>query len=240
MRWFEELVNMGVMEIMTETRERVARQILTDGPISASALANRFKVSDVAMRRLLDALEAAELIRGHEEAPFGPAKPKGRGRPARVFSITEKGRNYFESAYDKIANDAVDYINEISGKQGIKEFAKRRSIKLAQKFSVFIKDKDPLEKKVLALKEQLTREGYLASVQEEMGPTQTLLLCQHHCPIGHVATEHPEFCEAETKMFSDLLGVNVTRLSTMATGGEVCTSLVSKQTSKAHKIAQKK
>lgn len=225
---------------MTETRERVARQILTDGPISASALAGRFNVSDVAMRRLLDALEAAELIQGHEEAPFGPSKPKGRGRPARVFSITDKGRDYFESAYDKVANDAVDFINEIAGKEGIKEFAKRRSQKLAQKFNVFIKHKDPLEKKVLALKEQLSREGYLASVQDEMGPTQTLLLCQHHCPIGHVATEHPEFCEAETQMFSDLLGVNVTRLSTMATGGEVCTSLISKQNSKAQKLAQTK
>lgn len=231
---------MGVMEIMTETRERVARQILTDGPISASALAGRFNVSDVAMRRLLDALEAAELIQGHEEAPFGPSKPKGRGRPARVFSITDKGRDYFESAYDKVANDAVDFINEIAGKEGIKEFAKRRSQKLAQKFNVFIKPKDPLENKVLALKEQLSREGYLASVQDEMGPTQTLLLCQHHCPIGHVATEHPEFCEAETQMFSDLLGVNVTRLSTMATGGEVCTSLISKQNSKAQKLAQTK
>ncbi len=231
---------MGVMEIMTETRERVARQILTDGPISASALAGRFNVSDVAMRRLLDALEAAELIQGHEEAPFGPSKPKGRGRPARVFSITDKGRDYFESAYDKVANDAVDFINEIAGKEGIKEFAKRRSQKLAQKFNVFIKPKDPLEKKVLALKEQLSREGYLASVQDEMGPTQTLLLCQHHCPIGHVATEHPEFCESETQMFSDLLGVNVTRLSTMATGGEVCTSLISKQNSKAQKLAQTK
>ena len=231
---------MGVMEIMTETRERVARQILTDGPISASALAGRFNVSDVAMRRLLDALEAAELIQGHEEAPFGPSKPKGRGRPARVFSITDKGRDYFESAYDKVANDAVDFINEIAGKEGIKEFAKRRSQKLAQKFNVFIKHKDPLEKKVLALKEQLSREGYLASVQDEMGPTQTLLLCQHHCPIGHVATQHPEFCEAETQMFSELLGVNVTRLSTMATGGEVCTSLISKQNSKAQKLAQTK
>lgn len=233
----DELVNMGVMEIMTETRERVARQILTEGPISASDLAKNFQVSSVAMRRLLDALEAADLIRGDEQAPFGPAKPKGRGRPARVFSITEKGRDYFESAYDKVANDAVEFINEIAGKDGIVEFAKRRSEKLAQKFQIFIKNSDPLENKVKSLKEQLTREGYLASVQNEMGPTQTLLLCQHHCPIGHVATEHPEFCEAETKMFSQLLGVNVTRLSTMATGGEVCTSLISKSTPNARKVA---
>jgi predicted ArsR family transcriptional regulator len=233
----DELDNIGVMELMTEARERVAREILTHGPISASDLARTFKVSDVAMRRLLDALAAAELIQGYEEAPYGPSKPKGRGRPARVFSVTEKGRDYFESDYDKIANDAVEYINQIAGKDGIREFAALRASKLAQKFSKFIKASDPLDKKVFALKEQLSREGYLASVQDEMGPTQTLLLCQHHCPIGHVATEHPEFCEAETAMFSNLLGVSVTRLSTMATGGEVCTSLISKTASKAQKIA---
>jgi predicted ArsR family transcriptional regulator len=224
------------MEIMTEARERVARTILTKGPISASDLAKAFGVTDVAMRRMLDALELAEFIQGHEQAPFGPAKPKGRGRPARVFSITEKGRNYFESSYDQIANDAVDFIHEIAGKGAIKEFARKRSEKIAQKFQKFMKKSDSLENKVQVLKEQLSLEGYLASVQNEMGPTQTLLLCQHHCPINHVASEHEEFCEAETKMFSDLLGVNVTRLSTMASGGEVCTSLISKTRSTTHKV----
>lgn len=232
-----ELDNIRVMELMTEARERVAREILTQGPISASDLAKTFKVSDVAMRRLLDALVAAELIQGYQEAPYGPAKPKGRGRPARVFSVTDKARDYFESDYDKIANEAVEYIYQIAGKVGIQKFAALRASKIAQKISKFIKTSNSLEKKVSILSEQLGREGYLASVQDAMGPTQTLLLCQHHCPIGHVAIEHPEFCEAETAMFSNLLGVSVTRLSTMATGSEVCTSLISKTTSKAQKIA---
>jgi predicted ArsR family transcriptional regulator len=231
-----ELDNIGVMELMTEARERVARTILTKGPISASDLAKTFGVTDVAMRRMLDALESAEFIQGHEQAPYGPSKPKGRGRPARVFSISEKGRNYFESSYDQIANDAVEYIHEIAGKGAIKDFAEKRSQKIAQKFQKFIKKSDSLEKKVQTLREQLSLEGYLASVQNEMGPTQTLLLCQHHCPINHVASEHEEFCEAETKMFSDLLGVNVTRLSTMASGGEVCTSLISKTRSTNQKV----
>jgi predicted ArsR family transcriptional regulator len=233
-----ELDNMVVMELMTEARERVARTILTKGPISASDLAKIFGVSDVAMRRMLDALAAADLIQGFEQAPYGPAKPKGRGRPARVFSITENGRNYFESSYDQIANDAVEYINQIAGKSAIKEFANKRSEKIAQKFSKLINKSDPLEKKVQSLKDQLILDGYLASVQDEMGPTQTLLLCQHHCPIAHVASEHSEFCDAETKMFSDLLGVNVTRLSTMATGGEVCTSLISKESTKKQKVTR--
>ena len=233
-----ELDNMVVMELMTEARERVARTILTEGPISASELATIFKVTDVAMRRMLDALVVADLVQTHEQAPFGPAKPKGRGRPARVYSITEAGRNYFESSYDQIANDAVDYIHQIAGKAAIKEFATKRSEKLAQKFSKLINKSDSLAKKVESLKDQLSLEGYLASVQEEMGPTQTLLLCQHHCPIGHVASEHHEFCDAETKMFSDLLGVNVVRLSTIAAGSEVCTSLISKSSSTTQKVTR--
>ena len=56
-------------------------------------------------------------------------------------------------------------------------------------------------------------------------PTGTAIqLCQGHCPIQDVAAQFPEFCEAEAKVFSELLDVHVQRLSTLAAGGHVCTT----------------
>jgi len=51
-------------------------------------------------------------------------------------------------------------------------------------------------------------------------------LCQHHCPIAHVAAQFPELCEAETKAFSELLGTHVQRLATIAHGDGVCTTFI--------------
>ena len=51
-------------------------------------------------------------------------------------------------------------------------------------------------------------------------------LCQHHCPVAHVAAEFPQLCEAETEIFARLLGRHVQRLATIAHGDGVCTTFI--------------
>ncbi len=46
-----------------------------------------------------------------------------------------------------------------------------------------------------ALAEALTAEGYAAAAIAIATGGQ---LCQHHCPVAHVAAEFPQLCEAET------------------------------------------
>jgi predicted ArsR family transcriptional regulator len=53
-------------------------------------------------------------------------------------------------------------------------------------------------------------------------------LCQHHCPIAHVAAEFPQLCEAETEALSKVLGTHVQRLATIAHGDGVCTTFIPK------------
>src|SRR5699024_12085654 len=69
----------------------------------------------------------------------------------------------------------------------------------------------------------LTREGYAASATRVAAgtPLEAMQLCQGHCPIQAVAAEFPEICEAELAMFSDYLGVDVRRLSSLAQGDHV-------------------
>ncbi len=51
-------------------------------------------------------------------------------------------------------------------------------------------------------------------------------LCQHHCPVAHVAAEFPTLCEVETQVFAELLGTHVQRLGTIARGDAACTTHV--------------
>ena len=61
---------------------------------------------------------------------------------------------------------------------------------------------------------------------EVEAPNGTVQLCQHHCPMQHVAEEFPEFCEAEQAAISRLLGSHTVRISTIASGAGICTTHV--------------
>jgi predicted ArsR family transcriptional regulator len=80
------------------------------------------------------------------------------------------------------------------------------------------------------LAEALSTEGYAASASA-MGKGGEQL-CQHHCPVAHVAGEFPQLCDAETEMFSRLLGTHVQRLATIAHGDGVCTTHLPHQTTR--------
>jgi len=215
------------MQFLTVGRDRLARELLRLSPISASDLAETLGISAVAVRKHLDDMLEKELVEAHEIAPFGPSKPKGRGRPAKVYSLTSRGRDFFENQYQSLAEDSVDYISKHFGSDAVKSFAKSRFRQLFSKQILKIEAANSTEKKVTILSDSLSADGFAATHDLGSGPTHTIQLCQHNCPIAHVAEKHPEFCEAELEIFNEILGVNVTRLSTIANGGNICTSLVS-------------
>jgi predicted ArsR family transcriptional regulator len=51
-------------------------------------------------------------------------------------------------------------------------------------------------------------------------------MCQHHCPVGHVATKYPQLCEEEMAVFTRELGSYAQRLATIARGDAVCTTFI--------------
>jgi predicted ArsR family transcriptional regulator len=79
---------------------------------------------------------------------------------------------------------------------------------------------DPLAR-AEALAAALTAEGFAAGASAIASGGQ---LCQHHCPVAHVAAEFPQLCEAETRVISKLIGSHVQRLATIANGDGVCTT----------------
>jgi len=215
------------MEFKTVGRDRLARELLKLGPITASDLADSLGISAVAVRKHLDDMSEKSLVKSHEIAPFGPAKPKGRGRPARVYSLTSEGRDFFENQYQSLAQEAVSYLATTFGDKAVKDFALSRANEMLKKYSLILNKAKDVTEKVEILSSALSIDGFAATTDKGSGPTHTIQLCQHNCPIAHVAEQHPEFCDAELDAFSQLLGVNVTRLSTIANGGNICTSLVS-------------
>ena len=229
----DELGNNDVVKSMgrpTGAPARVARALLEGGPQTAAALAERLGLSTTAVRRHLDALVDAGHVEAGERAPYGPQAGRsvirGRGRPARVYSVSATGRESFESAYDDLAVGALRFLGERIGPEAVAAFASQRVLELEKRYSGSVAGLAPADKPA-ALVAALNADGYAASLS--LGATDTTAqICQHHCPVAHVATEFPALCDAETEAFGLLLGTHVTRLATLAHGDGVCTTLVSR------------
>jgi predicted ArsR family transcriptional regulator len=216
--------NVGVLDEQEErqaTRNRVARSILSEGPRTAAELAASLGLTPAGIRRHLDALLAEGLVEAREQRIYGH---RGRGRPAKVFALTDAGRAVFHHDYDELAVDALRFIAETAGDQAVADFARRRFAGLASRYQGALATAGPRERSRL-LAEALTADGYAASTREqEAVPGEQL--CQHHCPVQHVAEQFPQLCEAETQVFAELLGTHVQRLATIAHGDGVCTTFI--------------
>lgn len=201
------------------TRDRVARLLLEGGPATASALGEALGLTSAAVRRHLDALLADGVVVARDAPVRGQ---RGRGRPPRLFALTESGHEQFGHAYDDIATAALRYLASTAGEHAVDAFAAARAAELERRYRPVV-DGVPADERAEALADALRRDGYAASVSPLGAGEQ---LCQHHCPVQHVAAEFPQLCTAETQAFGRLLDIHVQRLATIAHGDGICTTHV--------------
>ncbi len=204
-----------------KTRDVVARSILESGPTTAVALAEKLDITPAGIRRHLDSLIAEGVLTSRE--PYQSSASRSRGRPSKVFLMTDEGREKFEHSYDDLAVAALKFMASKSGSHLVDEFAQTRAADFERKGQSIRNSNKSLLEKSKMLAKLLTKEGYSATT-DKMGNGEEI--CQHHCPIAHVASEFPQLCEAETEAFSKILGTHVQRLATIADGDGVCTTFV--------------
>jgi predicted ArsR family transcriptional regulator len=236
------------------TRGQVARLILELGPSTAATLGGRLGLTPAAVRRHLDNLIADGMIETRTARTYGN---RGRGRPAKVFVVTDAGRSAFEHAYDDLATSALRFLERTYGPQAVAEFARQQVAETERRYLPVVAQASDLTARVHALADALSGDGYAAAA----GPAPAIgagtghkgagnkgawnkgqgnkgtgadaapvdngaQICQHHCPVAHVAAEFPQLCEAETEAFGRLLGTPVRRLATIAHGDGICTTHV--------------
>ena len=116
---------------------------------------------------------------------------------------------------------ALEFLSETGGPDAVTRFAQSRIAAVEDRYRDNVAKAGPETTPAEALAAALTDDGYVASTLPSAIGEQ---LCQHHCPIAHVAERFPQLCEVETEMFSRVLGVHVQRLATIAHGDGVCTT----------------
>ena len=137
------------------TRDAVARQILENGPSTAAALSEKLGFTPAGIRRHLDALVIEGVLEAREPHV---ALVRGRGRPSKVFVMTDNGREKFEHSYDDLAVAALKFMSSQLGEQSIKAFAESRADDIIKKATPSLSKKS---RKSDALANFLTEQGYM-------------------------------------------------------------------------------
>ena len=203
------------------TRDRVTGLLLEHGPQTATELAARLGISAAAVRRHLDGLVAAGRVTRARAA----GGQRGRGRPARHFALTDAGRrSAFPHAYDDLAAAALRFVAERGGTDAVRAVAEQQVA--GARGAVPRRGRAgpaPPSPGPRCWPTALTAEGYAATASAISSGGQ---LCQHHCPVAHVAAEFPQLCEAETAVFAGWSAPTCSGWPPSPTATGVCTTHV--------------
>jgi predicted ArsR family transcriptional regulator len=205
------------------TKDRVIGAVLEHGPISAAQLGALLKLTPAAVRRHLDALSKDGVI----EVKRGSSARTGAGRPARRYVLSKRGQSGLGDDYLGIARTALAQLAEVAGPEAIDRFAASRFADMERRYQPVINAAgSDVTARAKALAGLLSEDRFAASTAtiNSSSALSAVQLCQGHCPVQDIAAAYPQFCEAEAQVFARLLDVDVRRLSTLASGGHVCTT----------------
>lgn len=202
-----------------DTRRQIMLMLLKLAPVTASDLADRLDMSAAGVRRHLDILVSEGLGESVDRRQRSAAP--GRGRPAKAFRLTDRGRSHFGHSYDQLAADALDTLRELGGEEAVRKLARRRIERIVDGVNPAGGDEESIQRTAGELADAFDRHGYAATVTRAGAGIQ---ICQHHCPVAHAAAEHPELCEAEHEAISNLVGLHVQPLATITGGHGICTT----------------
>ncbi len=196
------------------TKEKILDLLKKRTKMTVSQLAQELEVTEMAVRKHLNALDRdAFLMTSEERQPMG--------RPVQYFSLSAKADKLFPKNYDNLTVDFLNDLHEMQGDEIIDRLFENRGKRLATKYTPFMEHAQTNSEKVQALRDIQVDKGYMADVIERT--TNQFELIEHHCPIFEVAKNFKQACHCETSMFKDVLGTSqVERVKCKADGENHC------------------
>lgn len=182
------------------TRRVIIDILKRDHPQDAAALAGRLGLSAMAVRQHLYALRDERLVTYEEQS-------RPLGRPAKLWRLTAAADNFFPNGHADLTIDLIGAMKQAFGDKGLDKLLAVRSRAQIEAYGKRVKPGDSLPKRLAALAELRTDEGYMAEAQKS--DDGGYLLIENHCPICSAAAACTGLCGAELEVFKKVLGADV-------------------------------
>lgn len=203
----------------TASRDAIVDILKRSGPQSAATLAKDLKLTPMAVRLQLYALEEERLV-------SSTPRPSGRGRPTLIWSLTEASSDLFPDSHQGLALEMIESIRDLFGEAGMTRVIDRHSDLQRARYAEQLAAARTLGDRVKRLAALRTEEGYMAEAQRDGADW---LLIENHCPICAAATACTRLCRNELEVFQDALGnaVSVAREDHILAGARRCAYRIS-------------
>ncbi|MFM5326134.1 helix-turn-helix transcriptional regulator [Aeromonas sp. 96A] len=180
---------------MNASTDKILFLLKSHGPQSAAALGEQLQMTSMGARQHLLTLEQEGWVTFSDEA-------RGRGRPVRLWQLTEQAWQRFPDSHSDLTVQLIDNVRELFGEEGMERLIQQREQQMLARYQEAL-GSHGLSGRLAALKELRTREGYMAEIRRE--EDGSWLLWESHCPICAAARACRGFCRSELALFRQLL-----------------------------------
>jgi predicted ArsR family transcriptional regulator len=203
------------------SRRAIIDSLKQDGPQDAASLARRLGVSAMAVRQHLYDLSGEGLVTHETEA-------RPLGRPAKLWALTPAADRFFPDGHAEFSVGLINSMKQAFGAEGLDKLLRLRAREQIATYKARIDRQPSLPKKLKALAEIRTEEGYMAEVEKANGG---YLLVENHCPVCSAAAACTSLCNMELEVFQKSLGREheVRRIDHILAGARRCAYLVTRK-----------
>ena len=182
--------------------------------MDSASLAGRLKVTAMAVRQHLYALQREKLVTAE-------ARPVPLGRPAKFWRLTRDADRLFPDAYAELNAALITSVQDAFGADGMVRLLDARFARQRADYASRITRSAPLARKLQQLARIRTDEGYMAEVKRD---GRGFLFIENHCPICAAAAACQGFCAGELDLFRSALGpgVSIERAEHILSGDRRC------------------
>lgn len=200
-----------------ETRAQILQLLRRQGQMTAAELSEALGIGAVGVRQHLALLDRDGMVQT-------VGVRRGVGRPSHLYALTEQAAGLFPKRYDRLALDAIGFVEAQGGGQAVDQLFAARRLQLGKQLAPRLAGRDRAGQ-VAELAAILTEQGYMCEYHQE--PDGSFVIAEHNCPVDCVARDYPQACDHELKLYEDLLGVPLVREELIAEGGNCCRYRVS-------------
>ncbi len=182
-----------------KSKRAILEKLKLSGATSAQMIATELGITPMAVRQHLYALQDESMV-------TAVSQPSGRGRPTKLWSLTETAQRAFPDAHQELAVDLLKSVESLFGREGLTKVIDRHSATQLKTYSAAMADDSSLESRLQTLAGLRSEDGYMAEVQRD---GECWLLMENNCPVCSAARVCTNLCANELGLFQTLLGNNV-------------------------------
>jgi len=196
---------------MQASRQGILNHLHHRGRATVKEMARLLGLTPTGIRQHLTVLERDGLVQSQELRGYV-------GRPAFVFTLTERGESYFPTNYAMLANLLLEELRAMAGADALQQLLRRVSSRMAERYSARVTGM-PLAERVLATAEVLREHGCEVEVRRDGGE---YFIEQCTCPYPEVARQHSAVCALEVGFVQQMTGADARLVGSLLRGDPAC------------------